>query len=270
MENNFLIAILLTLFAGLSTGIGSLIGLLAKKTNTKFLSLALGFSAGVMLFVSFVDIYPKAYDMLLNKVSDTSAGWLTMIGFFIGVILIWIIDMCIPSNKNPHEVHEVEEMENKNSVKPLKNKKLLRMGMFTALAIGIHNFPEGLATFMATLADPSLGIPIAVAIALHNIPEGLAVSVPIYYATGSKKKAFTYSFLSGLSEPVGAIIGYLLLRPFLNDIVMGMVFASVAGVMIFITLDELLPAAKKYGKTHTAMIGLIFGMIVMAISLQLL
>ena len=267
MENNFIIAILLTLFAGLSTGIGSIIGLVAKKTNTKFLSVALGFSAGVMLFVSFVDIYPKAYDMLLNPINENLASWLTMIGFFLGIIGIALIDFLIPKDKNPHEVRLVEEMEDEQRN---DTKGLMRMGVFTALAIGIHNFPEGLATFISTLADPALGIPIAIAIALHNIPEGLAVSVPIYYATGSKKKAFKYSFLSGLSEPIGAIVGYLLLRPFLNDVVMGMIFSAVGGIMVFISLDELLPAAKKYGKNHTAMIGLVIGMLVMAISLQLL
>lgn len=267
MENNFIIAIVLTIFAGLSTGIGSLIGLIAKKTNTKFLSMALGFSAGVMLFVSFVDIYPKANDMLLGKLNDTLSGWLTLVGFFIGILLIAGIDMLIPKDKNPHEIKDVEDL---NDIKNKSNKSLLRMGVFTALAIGIHNFPEGLATFMATLADPSLGIPIAVAIALHNIPEGLAVSVPIYYATGSRKKAFIYSFLSGLAEPVGAVIGYLLLRPFLNEVVMGMIFSAVGGIMVFISIDELLPAAKKYGKHHIAMIGLVLGMLVMAISLQLL
>ena len=266
MENNFIIAFLLTLFAGLSTGVGSIIGLVAKKTNTKFLSIALGFSAGVMIFVSFVDIYPKAYEMLMNEISEVDAGWLTMIGFFIGILIIAIIDMLIPKYKNPHEVKSIEDMEERKSNK----KSLLRMGIFTALAIGIHNFPEGLATFVATLADPTLGIPIAIAIALHNIPEGLAVSVPIYYATGSRKKAFAYSFVSGLAEPIGAIIGYLVLRPFLNDVVMGIIFSAVGGIMVYISIDELLPAAKRYGKHHTAMAGLIFGMFIMALSLQLL
>ena len=282
MENNFVIAIILTFLAGISTGIGSLIGLFAKKTNTNFLSGALGFSAGVMLFVSFVDIYPKAYDMLLVETGEKEAGWLTLIGFFIGIILICVIDKLIPKNKNPHECATVEELnqdnldteinntEINNTENNVKKQNLMRMGVFTALAIGIHNFPEGLATFVATLAEPSLGIPIAIAIALHNIPEGLAVSVPIYYATGSRKKAFIYSFLSGISEPIGAIVGYLLLRPFLNDVLIGIVFAAVAGVMVFITLDELLPAAKKYGKHHTAIYGLILGMLVMAVSLQLL
>ena len=269
MENNFMIAITLTVLAGLSTGIGSIIGLIAKKTNTKFLSVALGFSAGVMLFVSFVDIYPKANDMLLNQLNENLSGWLTMIGFFTGIVVIAIVDSLLPKDTNNHN-DIIENINNEKIKDPKNTKALLRMGIFTALAIGIHNFPEGLATFMATLADPSLGVPIAVAIALHNIPEGLAVSVPIYYATGSRKKAFFYSFLSGIAEPVGALIGYIILRPFLNDIVMGMIFSAVGGIMIYISLDELLPAAKRYGKPAIAKIGLVLGMLVMAISLQLL
>ena len=143
------------------------------------------------------------------------------------------------------------------------------MGLFTALAIGIHNFPEGIATFIAALQEPSIAIPIAIAIALHNIPEGIAVSVPIYFATGSKKKAFKYSFLSGLSEPVGAIIGYLILKPFLNDVLMGIVFGMVSGIMVYISLDELLPSAREYGEHHLSIYGLVAGMIVMAVSLLL-
>ena len=268
MENNVVFAFVLTLFAGLSTGIGSLIGLVTKKTNTKFLSGALGFSAGVMIFVSFVDIYPKAYEWILEGSNESSAQIITMLSFFAGILFIGIIDRLIPKDKNPHEVHEVEELAEK-SIKVNKSG-LLKMGIFTALAIAIHNFPEGMATFMAALADPKLGIPIAVAIAIHNIPEGLAVSVPIYYATGSRKKAFVYSFLSGISEPIGAILGYLILLPILNDLVIGIVFSMVAGIMVFISLDELLPTAEKYGKHHTAIYGLIGGMMVMAMSLVLL
>lgn len=141
------------------------------------------------------------------------------------------------------------------------------MGGFTALAIGIHNFPEGLATFTAAMSDPNLGIAIAVAIAIHNIPEGIAVSVPVFYATGNKKKAFTLSFLSGLSEPIGAIIGYLLLMQFMSPLVFGIVFAAVAGIMVFISIDELLPAAQEYGEHHLSIYGLVGGMGVMALSL---
>jgi len=178
-----------------------------------------------------------------------------------------LIDRLIPKVENPHSIRLVEEMSKIGSVE--SKKKLMRMGSFTALAIGIHNFPEGLATFIAGMQDPTIAIPIAVAIAIHNIPEGIAVSVPIYYATGDKKKAFKYSFLSGLSEPIGAVVGYLLLRPFINDTVFGVVFGLVAGIMVFISLDELLPAAREYGEEHLPIYGLVAGMAVMAVSLLL-
>jgi ZIP family zinc transporter len=262
--DNLLMAFGLTLFAGLSTGIGSAIAFFAKKTNTAFLSISLGFSAGVMIYVSFVEILVKARDELVVVSGEVAAYWYTTAAFFGGILFIAIIDRLIPSVENPHEMHLVEEMAD-DTVR--KNSKLMRMGMFTALAIAIHNFPEGLATFTAAITNPALGIAIAVAIAIHNIPEGIAVSVPVYYATGSKKKAFWLSFASGLSEPVGAVIGYLILMPFMGPVVFGVLFAGVAGIMVFISLDELLPAAEEYGEHHLSVYGLIAGMGVMALSL---
>ncbi|HDP54786.1 MAG TPA: zinc transporter ZupT [Bacteroidetes bacterium] len=261
--NSVLIAFGLTLFAGLSTGIGSAIAFFAKHTNTKFLSVALGFSAGVMIYVSFIEIFFKAKDSLVEALGLHAGSWLTVGSFFGGIALIAIIDKVIPSVENPHEIRLVEEVDQK----PQKNKKLMRMGTFTALAIAIHNFPEGLATFTAALTDPNLGIAIAVAIAIHNIPEGIAVSVPIVYATGNKKKAFTLSFLSGLAEPIGALVGYFILLPFLTELTFGILFAGVAGIMVFISIDELLPAAREYGEHHLSIYGLITGMAVMAVSL---
>jgi len=258
-------AFLLTLFAGLSTGIGSALAFFTKKTNTKFLSISLGFSAGVMIYVSFVEIFFKAKESLVSVMGLKTGSWITVLSFFSGILIIAIIDRFIPNVENPHEIKKVEDMDKNGS-----KTKLMRMGMFTALAIGIHNFPEGLATFTAALSNPELGIAIAIAIAIHNIPEGIAVSVPVYYATGSRKKAFTLSFLSGLSEPVGAIIGYLILMPFMNEAVFGILFASVAGIMVFISLDELLPAAREYGEHHLSIYGLLAGMAVMAVSLEIL
>lgn len=261
-----LFAFALTLFAGLSTGIGSLLSLITKKTSTKFLSIALGFSAGVMIYVSFVEILVKAKVALVTELGEKLGAWATVGGFFFGILVIALIDKLIPSAENPHEVHTVEEMDGKSES---HKSNLMRMGLFTALAIAIHNFPEGLATFTAALSDPKLGIPIAAAIAIHNIPEGIAVAVPIFYATGSRKKAFKLSFLSGLSEPVGALVGYLLLFHFFNDVVFGFIFALVAGIMVYISLDELLPSAEEYGEHHLAIYGLIAGMAVMAVSLLL-
>lgn len=260
-------AFLLTLFAGLSTGIGSGLAFFAKKTNTKFLSISLGFSAGVMIYVSMIEIFSKAQDSLVGVYGQKLGNWYTILGFFGGIFLIAIIDKLIPEFENPHEIHKIEDVE--KEVEYAKRNKLLKMGVLSAIAIAIHNFPEGLATFTAAITDPKLGIAIAVAIAIHNIPEGIAVSIPLYYATGSKKKAFWYSFLSGLAEPVGAIIGFAILMPYLNDTIFGLLFASVAGIMVFISLDELLPTAREYGEPHSAIYGLIGGMIVMAVSLIL-
>ena len=264
----------LTLLAGLSTGIGSLLALFARQTNTRFLSLALGFSAGVMIYVSFVEILVKARVALSAHWGETLGAWATAGAFFAGILCIALIDTLIPSGENPHEVHSLEEMA--DSAVPAVSKsngkdtaKLHRTGIFTALAIAIHNFPEGIATFTAALSDPALGIAIAVAVAIHNIPEGIAVSVPIFYATGDRKKAFLYSFLSGLAEPVGALVGYLILLPFFSPAVFGLLFGGVAGIMVFISLDELLPTAQEYGEHHLCIYGLVAGMAVMAVSLLL-
>lgn len=268
-ESNVIFAFSLTLFAGLSTGIGSMIALLSKKTSTRFLSFALGFSAGVMIYVSFVEILVKAKDSLVEAWGDVLGNWSTVAAFFAGILLIAAIDKLVPSVENPHNARSIEELSPEARMDMLKKGKLMRMGLMSALAIAIHNFPEGLATFTAALKEPALGIAIAVAIAIHNIPEGLAVSVPIYYATGNRKKAFYYSFLSGLSEPVGAMIGYLLFAKYFNNVTFGILFALVAGIMVFISLDELLPTAREYGEEHTSIYGLVFGMAVMAVSLLL-
>ena len=257
-------AFLLTLLAGLSTGIGSLIALLAKRTNRRFLSVSLGFSAGVMVYVSMIEIFAKAQSALTAQLGQRPGSWATVAAFFGGMLFIAVIDKLIPAEKNPHEVKLVEQ---EDAAPPAR--KLMRMGVFTALAIAIHNFPEGLATFVSALQSPSIAIPIVVAIAIHNIPEGIAVSVPIYQATGSRKKAFCYSFLSGLAEPLGALIGWLLLMPIMTDTVFGIIFAAVAGIMVFISFDELLPAAREYGEHHLSIYGLISGMGMMAVSLLL-
>jgi len=257
----------LTLFAGLATGIGSALAFLAKTTNRKFLSVALGFSAGVMIYVSFVEIFVKAKDAMSNALGATPGYWMTVTAFFAGIFFIGIIDRIIPSYENPHEIRDLSHPRLQE--KEIDSLRLMRMGTFVALAIAIHNFPEGLATFMAALTDPKLGVAIAVAIAIHNIPEGISVSVPIYYATKSKKKAFWYSFASGLAEPVGALIGYFVLIKYVNQLMFGFIFAMVAGIMVYISLDELLPAAKEYGEHHLAIYGLISGMAIMALSLLL-
>lgn len=261
-ESRVLFAFLLTLLAGLSTGIGSLISLLAKRTNTKFLCVSLGFSAGVMLYVSFMEMLPQSLHTLTDIWGKKEGTLYMILSLFGGMGLIALIDMLIPKANNPHEIHGVEDMEPKRT-------NLKRVGFMVAVSISIHNFPEGIATFTSALYDLNIAIPIVVAIAIHNIPEGIAVAVPIYHSTGSKRKAFWFSFMSGLSEPLGALIAYLFLMPYWNPTINGITLAAVAGIMIFVSLDELLPTAEKYGEHHLAMLGIVGGMIVMAMSLFL-
>lgn len=287
MDDNVLTAFAFTLLAGLSTGIGSALAFFANRTNTRFLAGSLGFSAGVMIYVSFVEILNGARDDLARALGSANSGdWAAVLSFFGGMALIAVIDKLVPEVENPHEVKKVEEMrptddsqnlfasaakKEESARRPSGNTRhLMRMGTMTALVIGIHNFPEGLATFMSTLEDPGVGLSIAIAIAIHNIPEGIAVSVPIFYATGDRRKAFTWSFLSGLTEPLGALVGYLILRSFMTPTLQGVVLAGVAGIMVFISLDELLPSAEKYGEHHLSIYGAVAGMAVMAMSLLLL
>ena len=280
-NEHLLTAFMLTLLAGLGTVVGSCIAFLAKQSDHRFLSVTTGFSAGVMLYVSFVEILPKG-EAALAEYTPHFASWLNAASFFAGILIIGLIDYLIPAAENPHEARSHEEAETllHTEGKPAPHPhhhKLLRTGLFTALAIGIHNFPEGLATFLVALQDPGLGVAIAVAIALHNIPEGMSVSVPIYYATGSRRKAFIYSALSGLAEPVGAAVAYGAIVLFLGTAggvipgqFVGPVFGAVAGVMVYISLDELLPTSRAYGKGHDSILGLVAGMLVMALSLLLM
>ena len=256
-----LIAFLLTLIAGLSTGIGSLISLIAKRTNTNFLSFSLGLSAGVMIYVSFMEMLPQSLQQFTNEYGGKLGMLYMILGLFGGIIIIAFIDFMIPKSSNPHEMHAVEEMRHKS--------ELRYTGIITAITIAIHNFPEGIATFMSALTSLEIAIPITIAIAIHNIPEGIAVAVPIYHSTGSRKKAFWLSFASGLAEPIGAVIAFFFLIPFWNATLNAFVLSAIAGIMIFISLDELLPTAEKFGKHHHAISGLVLGMLIMAISLYM-
>ncbi len=269
MSGNIGQALLLSLMAGCATGIGSAIAFFAKKTNAKFLSFSLGLSAGVMIYISFMELLFSSRQQLEVITESTTRGSLiTALAFFGGIFIAGLIDKFIPDTENPHELHSVEEIGGVPN--PEHTHRLRRMGIVTALAIAVHNFPEGIATFISALDSAKVGIAVAAAVAVHNIPEGIAVSVPIYFSTGSRKKAFWYSFASGLAEPVGAVFAYLLLMPFLTPVLMECTFAVVAGIMVYISLDELLPAAHQYGHSHLAIYGLVAGMAVMALSLILL
>jgi len=269
--DNFIPAFLLTILAGLSTGIGALLAFFSKSKSHTFLSIGLGFSAGVMVYVSFVEILAKsrkAFEVIYQ--SEMIGESLAIVCFFAGIGLSALIDRFIPEDVNPHEPKsdkQLSVLKDDSQHSLLRNSALKRTGIFTALAIGIHNFPEGFATFMSALEDVSLGIPIALAIAVHNIPEGMAVSLPIYHATGERKKAFWYAFISGLAEPIGAIVGFFLLLPLMGELTFGITFGCVAGIMVYISFDELLPSSRLYGNSHTTILGITLGMLVMAISL---
>lgn len=271
MDSAIYLAFAVTLFAGLATGIGSTIAFLSKTTNKAFFALSMGFSAGVMIYLSFAEILPKATGYIATESGEVASAGIAAGALIAGMILMAVIDALVPSGANPHENTAVELIADpKSEGVGIEHKRLMQMGVFVALAIAIHNFPEGLATFLLVLDDPKVGIALAIAVAMHNIPEGIAVSVPVYYATKSKAKAFRLSFLSGLAEPAGAVIGYLLLAPFLSDFVLGVVFAMVAGVMVFLAIDTLLPTARNSSRGHLTVYGLIAGMAVMATSLVLL
>ena len=265
MDSNILYPLLLTLGAGLATDIGSAIAFLTRRTNKRLLSFSLGLSGGVMIYVSFVELFQQSQLTLAAEWGQRPGTAMTVACFFAGILLIGIIDRLVPSVENPHEAHRVEEMAEQP-----RNPKLMRMGLMTALAIAIHNFPEGIATFTTAVDDTTLGAAIAVAIAIHHIPEGIAVSVPVYYATSDRAKAFRLSLLSGVAEPVGALLAWLVLMPFMSPTLMGCILAGVAGIMVFISIDELLPAAREYGEAHISIYGVVTGMAVMAVSLLML
>lgn len=266
MSDNVLIACILTLLAGLSTGLGGVLALFVKKNNTRLLSVGLGFSAGVMIYVSFVELLRQAEGSLVANMGDPMGKWITVVSFFGGIFLSILLDKLVPEHMSYHEVNVNATSE----VQPAATEKLHRMGLFTAFAIALHNFPEGLATFIGAMDDPALGISLAAAIAIHNIPEGMSVALPIYYATGNAVQALGYSLLSGLAEPIGGLAGYFILKSFFNEMVLGVTFAAVAGIMVYISLDELLPMARESGTGHSEMFGLVSGMLLMAVSLLLL
>ena len=266
LMENVALAFLLTTLAGLATGIGGCIVFFTKRSNTRFLSISMGSSAGVMIYVSLVELFHEADGMLQAALGARQGNMAAVLAFFGGILLIAIIDRLVPCEENPHELTCPVDQQ-PDTVQHAH--KLKRTGIMTAIAIAVHNLPEGIATFVSATQSLKLAIPIVVAVAIHNIPEGISVAAPVYYATGSRKKALFWSFLSGLSEPLGALVGYLILLPLINDVMMGVLFAAVAGIMVFISLDELLPGAPVYGEHPPSMYGLVSGRAVMALSLWL-
>lgn len=270
---NILMALGLTFVAGMSTSVGALMAFFTKSTNKKLLAGALGLSAGVMLYVSFVDMLPMSFSEIEEVYPGKSGELYVTLAFFAGILLIGIIDFLIPENENPHELQHldsIDELSGRLGAETMSDSKHLhRTGLMLALAIGIHNFPEGIATFVSSLNGLELALPIVVAIAIHNIPEGVAVSMPIYHATGKRGKAFAMAVLSGVAEPVGALFGLFFILPFWTPIISSLLLAAVAGIMVYISIDELLPSAEGYGYHHITIAGVILGMAVMAVSLLL-
>ena len=277
--NGILGALFMTLIAGAATGIGGGLVLFKKKLSSNTLAAALGLSAGVMIFISLAELFPEAQAEIAALDSFAHGEVLILVDFFVGMGLIMLIDFLIPEYENPHEASGLSLGEHTPAVGVMENaadkQDLQRLGLFSALAIAIHNFPEGIATFIGAMNDPQMGAGITFAIALHNIPEGIAVAIPIYYATKSKGKALLYATLSGFSEVLGALLCLAITSVFGVDLNAGgaafpLVLAAVAGIMIYISLDELLPTAEKYGKHHIAIAGVISGMAIMGISLLVL
>ena len=249
--NHLILAFTLSFLAGAASAVGGLCSFFVKKENLSALAIGLGFSAGVMLYVSFMEILPHAHQTLGILYGEIPGRWLATILFFIGTAIAWGVDRCLPA------LHVKQETLQKSA-------KLKQTGLFTALALALHNFPEGLATFFSALDSATLGFSIALAVAIHNIPEGIAVALPIYHSTGSRQRAFWASAASGMAEPVGAVAGYLILHAILHEAVLGVLFAVVAGIMVYLALDELLPTAHDYGHGHQVIGGVLGGMMLMA------
>ncbi|MCX7823407.1 MAG: zinc transporter ZupT [Syntrophobacterales bacterium] len=281
MENLF-VALGMTFFSGMATAIGSAIAFFATVTNYRFLSISTGFSAGAMLYVSFSELLPRSASYFVAQYGEISGRWFHLLAFFAGIALIGVIDIIVPSEENPHETRSETSFKalkvtcgEGEADKIISKNMVSRAGVFAAIAIGIHNFPEGLTTFFSTLENFQMGLTIALAVALHNIPEGITVSVPIFYATGRRWKAFIYSALTGLAEPVGALFFYVILNLILQDSalfsnVLGYILAMVAGIMVYVSVDELLPISRAYGKGHDSLVGFIIGMGITAVGLTIL
>ena len=278
MNKSYLMALLLSTFAGLSTVIGGFVTFFIKENSLKFLSFGLGLSAGVMLFVSLVDLYPNACEMLKNQMGENFV-WLAIIFFALGILMAVLIDFFIPDHiqgqmftkqigANEKKIDSADGEKDENAI--ISIGKIKKAGILTAIVVAIHNLPEGLATFFLTAQDVMLGLGIVFAIAIHNIPEGMAISIPVYQATHSKRKAFWYSFLSGMAEPVGGVIGFIVIKTLFPNLCIGVLFALVAGIMTYISIDTLLPLSKDYDTGHYSISGVVFGLIIMSITLILL
>lgn len=253
-DNNSLFPLLLSTIAGLSTVLGAIIIFFTKSRNEKFLTFALGFSAGVMIAVSFTDLFPTAQTAISKYHGNTPGVLWSILFMLIGAIMAYLIDLLIPEGNS----NKIAQYDN--------NFDIFRVGLVSTIALMIHNFPEGIATFVSGYQDTTLGITVTLAIALHNIPEGIAIAMPIYFASKSRAKALKYSFISGMAEPFGALIAFICLKPFINDLILGIIFAVVCGIMLYISFAELIPSSQKYGYSKIALISIFLGFSVMPLT----
>lgn len=254
LDNQSFIPLLLSLLAGLSTVIGAFIVFFSKSENKKLITFSLAFSAGVMITISFTDLFPTA-ESTLSKYHGKPIGiFFSLLFLIIGAIMAMLINYFVPEQDN-------NATRNRSS-----DSKLYRLGFVSMIALTLHNFPEGIATFVSAYENTALGIYIAIAISLHNIPEGISIAMPIYYSTGSKLKAFKYTFYSGIAEPIGAFMAFFFLKPFINDIILSIIFAIVAGIMLYIAFAELIPASRKYGYHKTYIFSVFLGICIIPIS----
>lgn len=253
LDNDSLRALLLSFMAGMSTLLGALVVFITKKKSERLVSVSLGFAGGVMISVSFTDLLPNAHTLLQNYSGDKLGIVLSTIFLLLGVVIAGGLDKFVPHISEEHG----EDYHHQN---------LFRVGFVSTLAIGLHNFPEGIATFMAGYDNLALGLSIALAIAMHNIPEGISVAMPIYFSTGSVSKAFKYTFLSGIAEPIGALLAFLILKPYINDFSLGAIFALISGIMLYISIEELIPSSREYGYTKTALVSTFTGIILMPLT----
>ena len=269
MKEQLLTGGVLSLMAGLCTGLGAALALFLKKTDTRALTYALGSSAGVMVYISFMELMPAASEML----GDVSGSkWIVLGAFFGGMAVASLIDHLVPEDENPHEVLSLNELRDINQCttdecRTRVKQRVRRSAMLFAIAIGVHNFPEGMATVAAAFDNTGIAASVALAVAIHNIPEGITVAVPLLYGTGSRRKAFLIGTLTGLAEPLGALVCMLILLPFLSATLLAVLFAIVAGIMVFISFDELLPMAERWGHHHLSIYGVVTGMFIMGLVL---
>ncbi len=259
MDHAVLVAFGVCALAALATVLGSAVLFNVKEPHPRLLSFGLAFAGGAMVYISLVEIFVKSHMAFLQVLPDKEAYGLATLAFFAGVLIVAGLDRLVP---NPHNALHADHNHG-------DHKHIARVGLMAAIAITAHNFPEGMATFFATLDDPAVGAPLAAAIAIHNIPEGVSIAIPVYFATGSRSKAIIACAVSAIAEPVGAALGYAVLQPFLSPAVYGWVFGIIAGIMVYLALDELLPAAKRYAKGHETVYGMVLGMGALALSLVL-